>query len=87
MSLFTRANAYAPLSPAQRALLKFLEGLLFTGVVAALPLVIAAFTQTSVDWGIVARAALAAFITAILMTLLKYLRALGDPPLPTPPTP
>lgn len=83
LKLFTRARAYAPLTPGERALLKLAEGLTCAALVAALPVVASALSQSSVNWGDIARAALAAASVAVLLALAKYARAQGDPALAT----
>jgi hypothetical protein len=80
-TLFARSRAYAPLTPAERALLRLLEGLLCAALVAALPILADALSRASVNWGDVARTALAAAAVAILLALAKYARAHGDPAL------
>jgi len=80
--LMQRARAYAALTPGERALLRLIEGLLATALVAALPILADALARQSVNWGDVGRAALAAGATAALLALSKYLKAQGDPPLP-----
>jgi len=80
-SLWSRARAYATLTPGERALLRLAEGLLCAGLVAALPIIADALSQQPVNWSDLARAALAAGATAMLLALNKYLRAHGDPPL------
>jgi hypothetical protein len=40
-----------------------------------------ALSQGTLDWGNVARTALAASAVAVLLALVKYARAFGDPPL------
>lgn len=79
--LLQRARARAALTPAERALLRLAEGLLCAGLVAAAPIIAQALGQQSVNWSDVARAALAAAATAILLALAKYAHAQGDPPL------
>ncbi len=76
-----RALAYQGLTPGERAVLRLVEGLACTALVAALPIVADALSRQSVNWGDVGRAALAAGVTAALLALSKYLRAQGDPPL------
>jgi hypothetical protein len=78
--LLQRARARAALTPAERALLRLLEGLLCAALVAAAPIIAQALGQQSVNWGDVGRAALAAVATAILLALAKYARAQGDTP-------
>jgi hypothetical protein len=80
-SLFRRARAYSSLTPAERALLKLLEGLACAALVAALPIVATALAQGTVNWPDVARAALAAGAVAILLAFAKYAKAHGDPTL------
>lgn len=79
-NLWRRAQANARLTPAERALLRLVEGLLCAGMVAALPVVADALSQQTVNWSDVGRAALAAAATAMLLALNKYLSAHGDPP-------
>lgn len=85
--VFTKARSYAQLAPAERALLKLIEGLICAALVAALPILADALGRGAVNWGDVGRAALAAGATAALLALLKYCKAHGDPPLPSPPSP
>lgn len=80
-SLFRRARAYSSLTPAERALLKLLEGLACVALVAALPIVASALSHGAVNWPDVARAALAAAAVAVLLALAKYAKAHGDPAL------
>jgi len=80
-NIMRRAVAYQGLTPGERALLRLLEGLACTALIAALPIVADALSRQGVNWGDVGRAALAAGVTAALLALSKYLRAQGDPPL------
>ncbi len=82
-ALFSRARAYLPLSPAERAILKLVEGLLCVGVVAALPVVADALGRQSVNWSDVSHTALAAASVAVLLALAKYAKAQGAPALAT----
>ncbi|HEX5572884.1 MAG TPA: hypothetical protein VFX31_15915 [Ktedonobacterales bacterium] len=82
-SLWSRARAYAALTPAERALLRLAEGLLCAGLVAALPVIADALGRQPTNWSDLGRAALAAGATAMLLALNKYLRAHSDPPLTT----
>lgn len=84
VKLFTQARSYALLAPAERALLKLIEGLACAALVAALPIVADALGRGEVNWSDVGRAALAAGATAALLALLKYCKAYGDPPLDSP---
>jgi hypothetical protein len=80
-NLFARAAQRESLTPAERALLRLAEGLAATALVAALPIVAQALSDGALDWGSVARTALAASAVAVLLALVKYARAFGDPPL------
>src|SRR5678816_3214101 len=72
------AKAGLPLTPAQRAWLKVLEGFLVAGLVAA-GLVLAQFIASgSTDLLAMARSALAAFLVAAIMAAVKYAKANGD---------
>lgn len=85
IGLLTRARNNVALTPAERALLKLIEGLVCTALVAALPIVSDALGHGAVNWADVGRAALAAGATAALLALIKYCKAYGDPPLPSQP--
>jgi hypothetical protein len=84
LSLLERAHFYENLSPGERALLKIVEGLLISaviaGVAAALPIV-STQNVNAINWS----AVLAAFVAPALKTLYdgvaKYFKAFGDPPL------
>lgn len=79
--LLRRAAAYQPLTPIQRALLRLLEGLAATALVAALPIIADALSRGEVNWPDVGRAALAAASVAVLLALTKYAKAHADPSL------
>jgi len=81
VNLYARAAQRQALTPAERALLRLLEGLLCTTLVAALPVVAQALSRGAVNWDDVGRAALAAAAVAVLLALTNYARAQGDPPL------
>ena len=85
IGLLTRARNNVSLTPAERALLKLVEGLVCTALVAALPIVADALGHGAVNWADAGRAALAAGATAALLALIKYFKAYGDPPLPSQP--
>ena len=84
LSLLARAHLFQNLTPGERALLKIIEGLLVSAVIAGL---VAAFpllsTQNvaSINW----TAVLSVFVAAAGKTLYdgvsKYFKAFGDPPL------
>jgi hypothetical protein len=78
-TLFGRARANMPLTPAERAVLRLVEGLVCAALVAALPIIADALARGTVSWPDVARAALAAAAVAVLLALAKYARAHGDP--------
>ena len=80
-NLFARAAQRQTLTPAERALLRLAEGLAATALVAALPIVAQALSDGTMDWGNVVRTALAAAAVAVLLALVKYARAFGDPPM------
>ncbi len=80
-NLFARAAQRETLTPAERALLRLAEGLAATALVAALPIVAQALSDGALDWGNVARTALAAAAVAVLLALVKYARGFGAPPL------
>ena len=83
MNMFQRARYSLPLSPAERSLLKFLQGsvasLLAAGLVAALP----ALEQQSVDWRTVITVGAGAIFVTGAQALSKYFTAHGDPVLGT----
>jgi hypothetical protein len=79
-NVFARAAQRQMLTPAERALLRLVEGLAATALVAALPIVAQALSDGALDWGNVMRTALAAGAVAVLLALVKYARAFGDPP-------
>jgi hypothetical protein len=79
-SLFQRARAYLPLTPSERAFLKFLQGAICTAIVAAASLIYQGFSQ-HLDWTAILHTALAAGATALLFTFNKYLTAHLDPAL------
>ena len=86
LSLLRRAHFYADLTPGERALLRTLEYLLVSAIVAGLVAVgplISTQNVASINW----TAVLSAFATAAVMALYagvsKYFKAFGDPPLPT----
>ncbi|GEM_PF-2014530 len=80
LTIFQRARAYLPLTPAERAFLKFLQGAICTAIVAAASIVYQGFNQ-HLDWTAIFHTALAAGATALLFTLNKYLTAHVDPAL------
>lgn len=82
LRLFAQARGRMALAPADRALLKLIEGLACAALVAALPIIADALGRGDINWADVGHTALAAGATAALLALLKYCKAWGDPPLP-----
>lgn len=88
INLLERARFYQNLTPGERALLRALEYLLVSAIVAGLvavgPLVT---TQNiaSVNWNAVLSAFATAAVVALYAGVSKYFKAFGDPPLPTEP--
>ena len=82
MNLFTKARAGLNLTPAERAQLKFVEALAVAGVVAALPVLADALsTHGAIVWADVLHTGLATGAVAVILALVKYLKAQGDSPL------
>lgn len=80
MDLFAKALAGANLSPAQRAILRAVEGILASALVAfavALPGLTHGFDFSQTNWGAVA----GGLAVAIILAFAKYERAHGDAPL------
>ncbi|GAC1448157.1 MAG: hypothetical protein PVSMB4_04860 [Ktedonobacterales bacterium] len=85
--MFARARRYASLTPAERALLRLLEGLALVALMGAAT----AGTQylasqpgggsAAIDWPGIARVCVAGGAVAVLMALTKYFKAHGDPAL------
>lgn len=92
-SIFSRASVYANLSPAERALLRFLgvllTGALLAGAQAVMPLLASAnpLNLSSVPWASVIHTFLTAAVIAVASGISKYHAAQGDPPLPAPSSP
>jgi hypothetical protein len=85
-TLFARAARYASLTPAERAMLRLVEGLAYValiGAVTACAQYLSAHPGASpaVDWQPVLRACAAGAAVAALMALAKYFKAHGDPAL------
>lgn len=84
--LIRRARAYQPLSPAERALLRLLEGfasVALIGAATAAAQYLAGPTGLggAVNWGVVAHVCAAGAAVSVLMALAKYFKAHGDPTL------
>lgn len=88
MTLFTRARLNLNLTPAERALLRLLEGMLIGAVVAGaqavLPLLndAALAAPENIAWGSALHTFMAAFVAALILAARKYLAAQADPALP-----
>jgi hypothetical protein len=80
LTLFQRARAYLPLTPAERAFLKFIQGAVCAAIVAAASIIYQGLNQ-HLDWTAILHTALAAGATALLFALNKYLTAHLDPAL------
>lgn len=88
MTLFARARLNLNLTPAERALLRLLEGMLIGAVVAGaqavLPLLndAALAAPENIAWGSALHTFMAAFVAALILAARKYLAAQADPALP-----
>src|SRR5690242_6650106 len=85
LSLLARAHFYQNLTPGERALLRALEYLLVSAIVAGLVAVgplIATQNVASVNWNAVLSAFATAAVMALYAAVSKYFKAFGDPPLP-----
>lgn len=85
--MFKRAGAYLNLSPAERAFLRLVEGLivsaLIAGVQAVMPLLNSgALDPSAVPWQAVAHTFIATVLGALGAAGVKFFKAQGDPPLP-----
>ena len=81
-TLFQRSKNYQPLTPHERALLKFVQGLILTAVVAALVAVAnLILDKGNVNFQELWKAAAVAAIIAVANALIKYFTAKGDPEL------
>jgi hypothetical protein len=81
LGLFGRARAGMALTPAERAVLRLIEGVLLAGMVAAAPVVAHALAGQHPDLVNALHVGLSAFCVAALGAILKYVRAFGDPPI------
>jgi len=86
VNIFQKAAANLPLTPGQRAFLKFLQGTFWTamlsGAQVALPLV-QSQPLAAINWGNVGHNALIAFLVTAGLAFQKYFRAQGDTALAT----
>ena len=90
--MFQRSAAGLSLTPGQRALLRLVEGLVVSAVIAGLqavmPLLNAAqLDPSAVPWASVAHTFVATVMTALGLSVVKFFKAQGDGPMTTPPPP
>lgn len=78
MNIFAKASAGLPLTPAQRAFLRLLEGFFMTGFVVAVQTFALYSSEGYVDWANVAHTALIAGAVAFLLAVAKYYKSHGD---------
>lgn len=84
--MFARASKSANLTPAERAVLKLIEGVVLSALVAGIQAVVpflATRTLTWADLGAALHTFAIAFLVSLFAALLKYAKAFGDPPLPS----
>lgn len=88
LDILARGRAHQPLTPAERTLLRFVDGLLVAAVVdvtvALMPLMSGG---TVAPVPTLLRVAAATLVQAAMMALVKFAKAQGDPALPSSPTP
>ena len=85
-TLFARAARYASLTPAERAVLRLVEGLTYTALLGAATACVQFLSthpgaSSEVDWQPVLRTCAAGAVVAVLLALAKYFKAHGDPAL------
>jgi hypothetical protein len=85
LDILTRAQRYQSLTPAERALLRLLEGLAAVALVGAATAgaqyLSSPLGASALDWPLIARVCAAGAAVAVLMALAKYFKAHGDPTL------
>lgn len=88
MNLFARGAAGLNLSPMERAVLRFCEGLIVSALITALPviaqLLASELNAGAVDWRQTGTLAVACVAFAFLMALSKWAKAHADQPLAAP---
>lgn len=91
MGIFARAGAYLNLSPGERALLRFGEGLAvsagISGLQAVMPLLSSGMSTAAIPWGSVAHTFAATVLGALGAAVVKFFKAQGDPQLGPPKPP
>src|SRR5260221_3718244 len=81
MNIFSKARAGLSLTPAERTLLKLVQGWIIAGLISAAVTFITAVSQPHPDWANVLRVSAGAFAVATLIAAHKYFTAHLDPPL------
>lgn len=81
-SLFARASAGLTLTPWERAVLRFLEGLAASALMAGVTAIAPYMAGQAIDWRKVLSVFVTAAFMAVLLALKKYAKAFGDAPLP-----
>lgn len=79
MNIFAQAANNQPLTPAQRAFLKLVEGFFMTAFVAAVQTFAQYSSDGYIDWPNVTHTALIAGAVAFLLAVAKYYKSHGDP--------
>jgi hypothetical protein len=85
IKLLRRARLYQALTPAERAWLKLVGGVVATAVVSAIlaaAQVVSGIPVEKVNWQTVAQVAVGAGSAAVWAALAKFYKAHGDPALP-----
>ncbi len=85
LNLLAKAHLYANLTPGERALLKIIEGLAVSAIIAGLVAVLPAVSTQNVaaiNWMAVASVFAAAVGKTLYDGVSKYFKSFGDPPLP-----
>src|SRR5260221_8592327 len=81
MNIFSKARAGLNLTPAERALVKLVQGWIIAGLISAAVTFITAVSHPRPDWANVLRVSAGAFAVAALIAAHKYSTAHLDPPL------
>lgn len=80
LDIYRRASKHLPLTPGERAFLRWVDTLILSVVSAAATAMGYAFWKHggTLSWQDLAQAGVYAALTAILLAVAKYFRALGD---------
>ena len=82
LDIFRRSRQYLPLTPKERAILKFVQGLIVSAITAALFAVgQLILSKGSISWQELWTVAAVAATVTVFNALIKYLTAKGDPAL------